>query len=191
MKETNFKQTDIGTIPKDWVVKKFSDIFESVGVRGYQLKTNEYCQSGKTIIIDQGKENIVGYSNKPHPIICHEKGLIIFGDHTRIFKLIKDNFFVGADGVQVLQCIKDNTSFIYYYCLTLDIPNTGYNRHFKYLKDATFILPPTIAEQRAIAEILTTMDEEINMLEEKKAKYQEIKQGMMQQLLTGKIRLID
>lgn len=47
-----------------------------------------------------------------------------------------------------------------------------------------------ISEQRAIAEILSDMDAEIAELEKKKEKYTSIRQGMMQQLLTGKIRLI-
>ena len=47
-----------------------------------------------------------------------------------------------------------------------------------------------IDEQQAIATILTKMDNEITALEAKRAKYEAIKQGMMQQLLTGKIRLI-
>lgn len=50
--------------------------------------------------------------------------------------------------------------------------------------------PQSLAEQRAIAIILTKMDNEITALEAKRAKYEAIKQGMMQQLLTGKIRLI-
>lgn len=50
--------------------------------------------------------------------------------------------------------------------------------------------PQSLAEQQAIATILTKMDDEITALEAKKAKYEAIKQGMMQQLLTGKIRLI-
>lgn len=48
-----------------------------------------------------------------------------------------------------------------------------------------------INEQKAIASVLTSMDNEITALEAKKAKYEKIKQGMMQQLLTGKIRLIE
>ena len=48
--------------------------------------------------------------------------------------------------------------------------------------------PQSLAEQRAIATILNKMDNEITALEAKKAKYEAIKQGMMQQLLTGKIR---
>lgn len=50
--------------------------------------------------------------------------------------------------------------------------------------------PPSISEQTAIANILSDCDSEIAALEEKRDKYKEIKQGMMQQLLTGKIRLI-
>lgn len=52
-----------------------------------------------------------------------------------------------------------------------------------------FLLPPTIAEQKAIAEVLSVMDADIAALENKLTKYRQIKQGMMQQLLTGKIRL--
>ena len=48
---------------------------------------------------------------------------------------------------------------------------------------------PTLAEQKAIAEVLADMDAEIAALEAKRAKYEQIKQGMMQELLTGKVRL--
>lgn len=57
---------------------------------------------------------------------------------------------------------------------------------------ATFevILPATTAEQRAIAEVLSDMDAEIDALEKRRAKLRAIKQGMMQELLTGRIRLV-
>ncbi|MGH2589141.1 MAG: restriction endonuclease subunit S [Dehalococcoidia bacterium] len=51
-------------------------------------------------------------------------------------------------------------------------------------------LPPTIEEQSAIAAVLSDMDAEIEALEAKLAKARRIKQGMMQELLTGRIRLI-
>lgn len=51
-------------------------------------------------------------------------------------------------------------------------------------------LPPTLAEQTAIAQILSDMDAEIDALTEKLNKVRNIKQGMMQELLTGRIRLI-
>ncbi len=57
--------------------------------------------------------------------------------------------------------------------------------------DFEFDLPPTIEEQEAIAEVLSDMDAEIAALEERLEKAKAIKQGMMQQLLTGKIRLVD
>lgn len=58
------------------------------------------------------------------------------------------------------------------------------------VNELSFLVPPCKKEQQAIATILTKMDDEITALEAKKTKYEAIKQGMMQQLLTGKIRLI-
>ena len=57
------------------------------------------------------------------------------------------------------------------------------------LKEIECTYPQNIDEQTAIANILTTMDNEIEALEKERDKYKCIKQGMMQQLLTGKIRL--
>jgi len=55
-----------------------------------------------------------------------------------------------------------------------------------------YLLPvPPVSEQKAIAQILSDMDAEIAALEKKRDKYKAIKQGMMQELLTGKTRLID
>ena len=59
------------------------------------------------------------------------------------------------------------------------------------VKELHFYVPSSLAEQRAIAAILTDMDNELAALEAKRSKYAMIKEGMMQQLLTGKIRLTD
>lgn len=61
--------------------------------------------------------------------------------------------------------------------------------HAKDIYPIELTMPPSRAEQTAIANILTTMDNEIEALEKERDKYKCIKQGMMQQLLTGKIRL--
>ncbi|WP_421948847.1 restriction endonuclease subunit S [Phaeodactylibacter xiamenensis] len=53
-----------------------------------------------------------------------------------------------------------------------------------------FWTPRTIDEQIEFSKILFDLDQEIEALEQKLAKYQLAKQGMMQQLLTGKIRLV-
>ncbi len=142
-------------------------------------------------MIDQGQEPIAAYTNKSNPMKVSSSGIIVFGDHTRIFKYVNFDFFVGADGTQLITCLDGlNTKFLFFQCLCLDIPNTGYNRHFKYLKESLFVIPSSIEEQTAIANVLSDMDAEISALETKLAKYRTLKTGMMQQLLTGKIRLV-
>ena len=49
---------------------------------------------------------------------------------------------------------------------------------------------PLFAEQRAIAEVLSDMDTELAVLEQRRDKTRALKQGMMQELLTGRIRLV-
>ena len=61
-----------------------------------------------------------------------------------------------------------------------------YNNNF----NNTCISLPPLPEQRAITSILTSMDDEITALEQKREKYVALKQGMMQELLTGRIRLV-
>lgn len=51
-------------------------------------------------------------------------------------------------------------------------------------------IPKDLAEQQSMAQVLSDMDSEIEQLEKKLSKYQQIKQGMMQELLTGRIRLV-
>ena len=53
------------------------------------------------------------------------------------------------------------------------------------------VIPNDVAEQSAIANVLTTMDNEIESLEEERDKYIRVKEGMMQKLLTGQIRLVE
>lgn len=87
-----------------------------------------------------------------------------------------------------------------YYCLSKDsffnyvmegVTGTKMPRgDKKHIAKYEFSLPINIVEQRAIAKILTDMDDEIAALEAKLKKYEQLKQGMMQQLLTGKIRLV-
>lgn len=174
-----------------WVHKTFSQIFHHISTRNYNVDTTDYNDVGKYPIIDQSKNTIIGYTSKIKPFRCPYNGVIVFGDHTRIFKYIDFDFCVGADGTQLLICNEEiNTQYIYYICFITEIPNTGYNRHFKFLKEQDFFITPNIAEQQAIATILSDMDKEIVDLEARRDKYKLIKSGMMQKLLTGQIRLI-
>jgi type I restriction enzyme S subunit len=61
----------------------------------------------------------------------------------------------------------------------------------KQIESIELDFPLEINEQKAIAELLSNMDSDINLLELKLKKYKQIKIGMMQQLLTGKIRIYD
>lgn len=64
------------------------------------------------------------------------------------------------------------------------------NLNSKDILGLAFAVPPTLAEQKAIAAVLSDIDAEIAALEADRAKYESIKQGMMQELLTGKTRLL-
>ena len=87
-----------------------------------------------------------------------------------------------------------NSEFIYYKLISIElwkiadttsIPQIN-NKHINPIE----ISIPEIKEQTRISTILSDMDSEIGTLDNKLAKYKEIKQGLMQDLLTGKIRLI-
>lgn len=67
--------------------------------------------------------------------------------------------------------------------------STRYNLSKDAFREAYVCIPPTFAEQRAIATVLSDIDAEIAALEADRAKYERIKSGMMQELLTGKTRL--
>ena len=174
-----------------WEVAEFNDIFIKYPTKHYQINSIDYMDAGSYPVVDQGKKKIIAYSDRKDKMFsCPEEGVIIFGDHTRELKFINFNFVIGADGTQVLGTKNDNYVQYYYYSLMeKEIPYTGYNRHFKYLLEMKFYRPK-LDEQTAIANILSDMDAEIDVLEQKMNKYKAIKQGMMQELLTGKIRLI-
>ena len=57
------------------------------------------------------------------------------------------------------------------------------------ISDFDIYVPSSLPEQQAIASVLTSIDNELSALEAKRKKYEQIKRGMMQQLLTGRIRL--
>ncbi len=175
--------------PKEgWEVKKFEQIFLRVPSKKYQINSNEYFQEGRYPIVDQGKQKIVGYSDREDKVFF-SGNIIVFGDHTRLIKYVNHPFIVGADGVQLLSSFNENIQFLYYLLSDFEIPNTGYNRHFKYLKDFDYHIP-SLNEQTRIATILSDMDAEIEALEGKLEKARQIKQGMMQELLTGRVRLV-
>ena len=89
--------------------------------------------------------------------------VIVFGDHTRIIKYINRPFFLGADGTKILKSkIPDaNYKYLYYALKNAKIPNTGYNRHFKWLKQIS-ISYPEHEKQSMIVEILDKLEDSID-----------------------------
>lgn len=141
----------------------FSDVFADVTKQGTKLQTSEYLASGKYPIIDQGQDDIAGYTDRENGLFT-DVPAIIFGDHTRIVKYVDMPFFLGADGVKVLKAtIPDvDCRYLYYAVSAVKIPNTGYNRHFKWLKEAQIPLPD-ISTQRRIADTLDKVSEGIEV----------------------------
>ena len=175
----------------DWETKRFEEVFKRLNGNFHKIPTSEYSVNGLHPVIDQGQETIIAYSDRTEKLFkCPADGVIVFGDHTRIVKYVDMDFLIGADGTQLITTQGDGITKFFFYQLSIkDIPNTGYNRHFKFLKDLTFEIP-NIEKQRAIAAVLSDIDAEIAALEQRRDKTAAIKQGMMQQLLTGKVRLL-
>ena len=126
---------------------------------GKKIPKEEYKKKGKYIIIDQGKDKIAGFTDNEDGIFT-DVPTIIFGDHTRIIKYIDKPFFLGADGVKVLKSKINNANYKYlYYALKAAyIPNTGYNRHFKWLKKVS-INYPSFEKQKRIVKLLDNLSE--------------------------------
>ncbi|MBU0721942.1 restriction endonuclease subunit S [Patescibacteria group bacterium] len=171
------------TIPKGWKKVQFVDCIDLSSLKKLKgLKKSEYKNDGKYLILDQGQDFISGYTDD-EKFVNKKCPAILFGDHTRIIKFINFPFVAGADGTKIFQSKKEiNPKFLYYSLLNLDIPNTGYNRHFKLVKESKILLPP-LTEQIKIVEILLCVDSEIEKTDQVIKKTEKFKKGLMQELL--------
>ena len=154
--------------------KTFDDVFEDRTKYGTKVKTDEYKECGAHIIIDQGQEQIAGYTDLEEGLL-EEVPAIIFGDHTRVIKYVDEPFFLGADGVKVLRSRYENANYKYlYYALkNANIPNTGYNRHFKWLKEVA-IEYPDMDKQAEIVDILDRVSAVIKARQQELQKLDEL-----------------
>ncbi|AHG09111.1 restriction endonuclease subunit S [Escherichia coli] len=172
----------------EWVYLTFDNAFIVANKKSAQVKSSDYLQSGSIPIIDQGQSRIAGYCNNLE--VYSDVPVIVFGDHTRCVKWIEFVFCPGADGTQVIKTSKILEPKLGYYLLSnTDIPNLGYSRHMRELKEKDFRLPLDIKEQQKIAAVLSAADAEISTLEKKLACLKDEKKALMQQLLTGKRRV--
>lgn len=210
-------QTEWGAIPKDWKtlsIGKCCSIKARIGWQG--LKKSEYLSSGEYVLVT-GTDFLNGridwkscvYVSKKryeqdaniqivkHDILITKDGTIgkvAFLDDVPCLGTLNSGIFVVRSHSEKLdQCYLSKIFESFIFDAFLESLVAGSTINHLYQKDFVhfnFPVPPTMSEQTAIANILSDCDSEIAALEEKRDKYKEIKQGMMQQLLTGKIRLI-
>ncbi len=187
---TEFKETKVGKIPKEWEIVNFNNSIIKAKYKIGSLKTTEYQPMGNFPIIDQGQEFISGYSDRAELLYNGDLPVVIFGDHTRILKFIDFKFICGADGTKVL--IPNKTLFdphyLYYAFSNFRIKNLGYSRHYKLLKEFKIPKPP-LEEQKRISSLLGNVDNQILNEIKIRGEFKLIKKGLMQDLLTGKIRV--
>ena len=138
-------------------------------------RINSYCYDGEAILVpgEGGIENIFHYINGR------------FDCHQRVY--------------MINQFVDDVFGKLIYYIMVLQFGRHAMQNTVKATVDSlrlptfqtfSFSIPRDIAEQRAIATVLSDMDIEIAALEQRRDKTHAIKQGMMQQLLTGRVRLV-
>jgi type I restriction enzyme S subunit len=204
-----FKQTAIGAIPCDWEVKKLGDLADitrgasprpidspiwfdkrsSVGwvrisdVTKSSKFLEETTQKLSTLGIEQSR--FVGINNLIMSI-CATVGRPIL---TTIDVCIHDGFVVFSN----LTIPKE---YLYYFLTFIEKDwskngQTGsqMNLNTELINCTSILCPKDKSEQKMIAQVLSDMDAEITTLEQRRDKTKALKQGMMQELLTGRIRL--
>lgn len=145
----------IKALSNKWEILNFKQVLKDSSGGNIKIKTKDTLNEGVLPVVDQGKDFVCGYTNNVLAKVKANLPLIVFGDHTRNLKYIDFDFAMGADGTKILEVICPDAlpRFIYYYLTSIEIVNTGYNRHFKFIKDLVFPLPP-LSTQKHIAEIL-------------------------------------
>jgi type I restriction enzyme S subunit len=124
-----------------------------------KLQTRDYKKAGCFPVIDQGQRAIAGWTDNASVAIVSPLPLIVFGDHTRIFKFVDRPFARGADGTQLLRPLPAiDPLFFFFACRAIDLPARGYNRHFTILKQKTLSYPLDMGEQRAIGAVLRQVE---------------------------------
>jgi len=179
-----YKQTDIGVIPKDWEVKRLNEIAPLQ--RGFDLPNKELQKGIYPVVCSNG---IVNYHNK----FQTKAPGIITGRSGTIGKVtfVEDDYWPHNTTLWVTDFKGNNPKYIYYLYLSIKLERfaTGSGVPTLNRNDVHSFcvpLPPTKAEQTAIATALSDADALIQSMEKLIAKKRLIKQGAMQELLKPK-----
>ena len=215
-KSPAYKQTELGLIPEDWEVKTLNELINDIsdGPFGSNLKTEHYTTEREVRIIQLSNVGEDGWDNEnvKYTTFTHAKeiqrcivpyGSIVIAKMMPAGRAIlcpnKEKMYIlGSDCVRITpNSLLDSLFFIYFtkssfYLNQIKENTQGSTRartSVSKLKRIEIALPPK-KEQNSIAKILSDMDNEIDLLNTKLEKYRNLKTAMMQQLLTGKIRLV-
>lgn len=155
----SFVRSGLPKFPCGWRTVEFEEaILDATGGHP-KVQTKDYLPAGRLPVIDQGQSEIAGYVDDENLRCNVDLPVILFGDHTRLFKFADRPFALGADGVKVLSPSAGlDARFVYRYLNAVKLPeDAGYSRHFKYLRQSLVPIPP-LAEQWRIADILDKAD---------------------------------
>ena len=171
-------------VPEGWKKVSLSEcVDKNTKLKYGKVKKIDYLDHGDIPVIDQGQDYIAGFTNDEDLIFPGRLPVTIFGDHTLIVKYVEKEFAVGADGTVLLYPNSQLLTDRYFYYLVFDhkIKSEGYQRHFKYLKERIFIIPP-LSEQRKIASILSTVDDNLEKTGTIIEETEQLKKGLVQKL---------
>lgn len=144
--------------PKGWPTKTFQDTMTDQTSSAPKLLASRYEAQGKFPVVDQGQEAIAGFCSDDDLLCPVPLPVIVFGDHTRIVKLVSRPFVVGADGAKVLVPKPEfEAHYLSELLRLLPIPKLGYSRHMREVKRLSFVCPP-LDKQRAFARVLSAID---------------------------------
>lgn len=212
-----YKQSDLGLIPEDWQNLNVADVTTKVG-SGITPKGGDanYRKHGRPFIRSQNVgwgrlllDDLAFIDDNMHSTFAStetcEGDVLLNITGASIGRSAVVDRFIAKGNVNQHVCILRpkrqlcNSKFLNGLLLSpicqkqIDSFQAGGNRqglNFGQIRALKIPLPSTLAEQQAIASVLSDMDTDIYSLESKLAKAREIKQGMMQELLTGRIRLV-
>jgi len=186
------KPSELGEIPEDWEVVELGKLLAYEQPTNYLISHTKFLDEGLYPVLTAGKSFILGYTNEEHGVFTNLP-VIIFDDFTTDSKFVDFPFKAKSSAMKMLKPINKNTplSLIYNLLNSVDYLVGDHKRHwigeFQFLNVA---IPSKENEQTAIATILSDMGAEIQALEQRLGKTRQIKKGMMQELLTGKTRLV-
>lgn len=175
---------------KPWKEVELCELLTYEQPQNYIVRSEEYRKTG-TPVLTAGKTFILGYTDEIDNIFSSVP-VIIFDDFTTVSKFVNFPFKVKSSAIKILKLknSEDNLKFIFEVMQITPFNLLNHQRYWisKYSKMS--IKVPEYIEQTAIANILSDMDDEISAINDKINKYKQIKAGVADELLSGRIRLI-